>query len=112
MLAENPGLGRQFPGVLSGKTVLVGKVTGEQSEPLRPLRHNFWYALVRSVENSDIFKSVVTNGSSDYRLDAEIISHRRTEGAAMYTSILSVTYRLIDDVLPIFWSGNKVRNSA
>lgn len=96
MLAANPGLGRQFPGLLSGKTVLVAKVTGERTRSLRPLRNSFWYALVKSVERSDIFTSIVTNGSSDYRLDAEMLSHRQMEATAMYTSILSVNYRLVD----------------
>jgi hypothetical protein len=79
MLATNPGLGKQIPGVLSAKTVLVGEVTGERPQPQRPLRNSFWYALVRSVEQSEIFKSVVTSGSSDYRLDAAIVSHREME---------------------------------
>lgn len=96
MLAANPGLGRRIPGVLSGKTVLVGEVTGERLQPQRPLRNSFWYALVRSVEQSEIFKSVVTSGSSDYRLDAEIVSHRETEAFAIYTSTLRVHYRLIE----------------
>ena len=96
MLAANPGLGRQIAGVLSGKTVLVGEVVGEGPQPQRPLGNSFWYALVKSVEQSEIFKSVVTSGSSDYRLDAVIVSHREIEASAMYTSILHVRYRLIE----------------
>ena len=96
MLATNPGLGKQIPGLLSDKTVLIGEVTGERPQPQRPLRNSFWYALVRSVEQSEIFKSVVTSGSSDYRLDAEIISHREMEASAIYTSTLHVHYRLIE----------------
>jgi Universal stress protein family len=76
MLAANPDLGKQVPGLLSVKTVLVDAVTGERPEPRRPLRNSFWYALVKSVERSEIFKSVVTSGSSDYWLDAEIASSR------------------------------------
>ena len=59
---------------LSVKTVLVDAVTGERPEPRRPLRNSFWYALVKSIERSEIFKSVVTSGSSDYWPDAEIAS--------------------------------------
>ena len=109
MLAANPGLGKQIPGVLSGKTVLVGEVTGERCQPQRSLRNSFWYALVRSVEQSEIFKSVVTNGSSDYRLDAEIVSHREMEASAMYTSILHVNYRLVEVASNrIVWTDNVV----
>jgi hypothetical protein len=109
MLAANPGLGKQIPGVLSGKTVLVGEVAGERSQPQRPLRNSFWYALVRSVEQSGIFKSVVTNGSSDYRLDAEIVSHREMEASAMYTSILHVNYRLVEVASNrVVWTDNVV----
>ena len=96
MLAEHPGLDGQITGVLSGKTVLVGEVVGEGLQPQRALVNSFWYALVRSVEQSEIFKSVVTSGSSDYRLDAVIVSHREIEVSAMYTSILHVRYRLIE----------------
>jgi len=96
MLAANPGLGKQIPGMLSGRTVLVSEVTGEQSQPQQPLRNSFWYAIVKSVEQSEIFKSVVTTGSSDYRLDAEIISHQEMEASSMYTSILHVNYRLTE----------------
>ncbi len=96
MLAANAGLGKQIPGVLSGKTVLVGEVAGERPQPQRPLRNSFWYALVRSVEQSEILKSVVTSGSSDYRLDAEIVSHREMEASAMYTSIRHVNHRLVE----------------
>ena len=96
MLATNPGPGKQIPGLLSGKTVLIGEVTGERPQPQRPLRNSFWYALVRSVEQSEIFKSVVTGGSSDYRLDAKIVFHREMEASATYASTLRVHYRLIE----------------
>jgi hypothetical protein len=96
MLATNPGLGKQIPGMLSGKTVLVGEVSGEQPQPQQPLRNGFWYAFVKSVEQSEIFKSVVTSGSSDYRLDAEIVSHQEMEASSMYTTILHVNYRLAE----------------
>ena len=109
MLAANPGLGKQIPGVLSGKTVLVGEITGERRQPKRSLRNSFWYALVRSVEQSEIFKSVVTNGSSDYRLDAEIVAHREMEVSAVYTSILHVNYRLVEVASnSVIWTANVV----
>ena len=96
MLAANPGSGKQIPGVLSGKTVLIGEVTGELPQPQRPLRNSFWYALVSSVEQSEIFKSVVTGGSSDYRLDAKIVFHREMQASATYASTLRVDYRLTE----------------
>jgi hypothetical protein len=96
MLAANPGLGKQIPGALSGSTVLVSEIAGERPQPERPLHNSLWYALVRSVERSEIFKSVVTSGSSDYRLDAEIVSHSEMEASAIYTSTLHVRYRLIE----------------
>lgn len=109
MLATNPGIGKQIAGVLSGKTVIVGEVTGERPQAQRPLRNSFWYALVRSVEQSEIFKSVVTNGSSDYRLEAEIVSHREMEASAAYTSILHVNYRLIEVASNrVVWTDNVV----
>lgn len=96
MLATNPGLGKQIAGVLSGKTVLVGEVNGERPQPQQPLRNSFWYAFVKSVEQSEIFRSVVTSGISDYRLDAEIVSHQEIEASSMYTSIVHVNYRLTE----------------
>ncbi len=109
MLAANPGLGKQVPGLLSVKTVLVDPVAGERPEPQRPLRNSFWYALVKSVERSEIFKSVVTNGASDYRLEAEIVSHREMEASSMYTSILHVNYRLVEVASNrVVWTDNVV----
>ena len=96
MLAANQGFGKQIPGVLSDETVLIGDVTGELPQPQRPLRNSFWYALVRSVGQSKIFKSVVTGGSSDYRLDAKIVFHREMETSATYSSTLRVDYRLTE----------------
>jgi hypothetical protein len=115
MLAANPGFGNQIPGVLSGKTVLIGEVTGELPQPQRPLRNSFWYALVRSVEQSEIFKSVVTGGSSDYRLDAKIVFHREMEASATYESTLRVDYRLTEAASNrVAWTDSVVsqRNSG
>ena len=115
MLAANLGFGKQIPGVLSGQTVLIGDVTGELPQPQRPLRNSFWYALVRSVEQSEIFKSVATGGSSDYRLDAKIVFHREMEAPATYQSTLRVDYRLTEAASNrVAWTDSVVsqRNSG
>jgi hypothetical protein len=89
----------QANGAFAKRSLLVGEVTGETSERgvEQSLRDALWHSMTESLENSRVFRAVVTNGSADYRLDGDIVSHQELLYALTATSsILMVRYRLTD----------------
>jgi hypothetical protein len=80
-------------------TLLVGDIGGE-TEPganVQSLRDALWHAMTTSLQNSGIFRAVMTTGKADYRLDGVIVSHKELTGSIQATSAtLVVRYKLTE----------------
>jgi hypothetical protein len=86
-------------GSFAYSTLLIGEITGETDAGanIQSVRDALWHAMTTSLENSGIFRAVLTSGKADCRLDGVIVSHREITGALMVTSsVLLVRYKLTD----------------
>jgi hypothetical protein len=96
MVGELPASSVQSNGKFSHSSVLVGDVTEEKTRPIQSVGKPLWFALINSLAKSGIFKSVLTNGKSDYRFEASVDSHREMGAIGVFTAILQVHYYIID----------------
>jgi hypothetical protein len=96
----------QTSGAFASRSLLVGEVSGERGarEVTQSLRQALWLSMSESLTDSHVFRTVATNGSADYRLDGNIVSHQELQGALGATSsILIVRYRLTDGRGRVVW---------
>jgi hypothetical protein len=90
------------PAARIDKTVAVAKVTGGKEDI--PLTDQFMFeigneqfqaALIQTLDASGLFRSVLRTGTSDYQLEARIVSRQpQRAGFLTVTSSLIVNYRL------------------
>jgi hypothetical protein len=93
-------------GAFASKSLLVEQITGEQpsGDTFNSLRDALWFAMESSLTRSHIFREVLTNGSSDYKLDGKIVSHKEIPGSLSATSaVLMVRYKLTDSSGRVVW---------
>jgi hypothetical protein len=89
------------PAARIDKTVAVAKVTGGKEPSLEPMEsmtignEQFEAALIETLDASALFRSVLRTGTSDYQLEARIVSQQpQRAGYLTVTSSLIVNYRL------------------